>query len=223
MIEISAVKAVHSEDDIRNLAKIAKQYQLGVIQTLPAHTSLARKLIKDEPDILLGGNIGFPSGAHSTPIKVAETQEMVYLGCDEIDMVINLPKLLSGNYKYVRNDIKSVVDNADGLPVKVIIEVDYLSEDLVKIACDLLIEAGAAYVKTSTGWVGTGVTVENIRLIKQYIGDDVKIKASGNIRSLKTIHQMIELGASRFGVGMRGIQPILKEISTDAKELPNDL
>ena len=222
-IEISAVKVDHTESDIQTLVEIASKYQFGVIQTLPAHTRLAKILIADQLDILLGGNIGFPTGAHSTAIKAAETKEMVHLGCDEIDVVINLPKFLSGKFDYVLNDLKAVIDSADGLPVKVIIETGYLSEDLIKIACDLSIVAGAAYVKTSTGWMKSGATIENVTFIKQYVGETVRIKASGGIRNLRTRRQMTELGVSRFGVGMTGIQPILKELSAFAQGAQNDL
>lgn len=214
MIEISAVKANHSEADIKELVGIAKQYRCGVVQTLPAQTALARTLIDPEDGILVGGNIGFPSGAHSTAIKVAETIEMMELGCDEIDVVINLPRFLSGKYDFVREDLKAVVDTAAGLPVKVIIEIDYLTEDQIKKACDLLIEACATYVKTSTGWTPIGATLEHITLIKEHVGDRVKIKASGGIRSLETILKFAELGVCRFGIGVKGGLPLLKELFT---------
>lgn len=214
MIEISAVRAYHSQADIKELIGIAKQYQCGVVQTLPAQTALARALITPEEGILVGGNIGFPSGAHSTTIKVAETIEMMELGCDEIDVVINLPLFLSGKYDYVLDDLRAVVNTAAGLPVKVIIETDYLTDDQIKKACDLLIEAGATYVKTSTGWTPIGATLEHIALIKDHVGDAVKIKASGGIRNLETILKFAELGVSRFGIGMKGGLPLLKELFT---------
>lgn len=211
-IELSAVKPNHTETDIEQLVKIAKKFNCGVVQTLPANTLLARTLIPNDHNILVGSNVGFPSGAHSTAIKVAETKEMVNIGCDEIDVVINLPKFLSHHYNFVLDDLKAVVDHAAGLPVKVIIESDYLTNDQIKKACDLLIEAGAVYVKTSTGWVGAGATLEVITLIKQHVGNAVKIKASGGIRNLTTILQMMDLGVERFGIGMTSSLPIFEEI-----------
>jgi deoxyribose-phosphate aldolase len=211
-IELSAVKSNHTETDIEQLVKFAKKYDCGVVQTLPTNTFLARTLITNDDNILVGSNIGFPSGAHSTAIKVAETKEMVKIGCDEIDVVINLPKFLSQHYNFVVDDLKAVVDHAAGLPVKVIIESDYLTNDQIKKACDLLIEAGATYIKTSTGWVGAGATLEIISLIKQQVGNTVKIKASGGIRNLTTILQMMDLGVDRFGIGLASSLPIFEEI-----------
>lgn len=213
-IEISAVKVNHTEADIKELVGIARQYGCGIVQTLPAQTALARALVSSNHNILVGGNIGFPSGAHSTAIKVAETREMVALGCDEIDMVINLPKFLSGRYDLVLADLKAVVENSAGLPVKAIIETYYLSDDLIKRACDLLIEAGVDYVKTSTGWTPVGATVENVSLIKRHVGEAIKIKASGGIRDLETLLQFAELGVDRFGIGVKGGLPLLKELFT---------
>lgn len=212
MVELSAVKSHHSEADVHQLVKNAKEYQCGVIQTLPTNTTLARELLPKGHPILVGGNVGFPTGGQSTAIKVAETKELVYIGCDEIDVVMNIPKLLSGKYHYVLSDIKAIVENANGLPVKVIIEVDCLDNEQIKRACDLLIEAGAAYVKTSTGWVGAGATIENIKIIKRLVGDSVKIKASGGIRDLATVLTMIDLGVSRFGIRMSCFISIYEEL-----------
>ena len=219
MIEISAVKVFHTEDDIHELVNIAKKHHCGVVQTLPTQTALARSLISRDEMILVGGNIGFPSGAHSSAVKVAETREMVDIGCDEIDVVMNLPKFLSGRYALVLDDLKAVVDAAAGLPVKVIIETDYLTGDLIKKACDLLIEAGAEYVKTSTGWTENGASIEIVTLIKNHIGDEVKIKASGGIRSVETILMMMEVGVSRFGIGVKGGLPVLAELSSYPSEV----
>lgn len=213
-VELSAVKSNHTLLDVHQLVKNAKEFQCGVIQTLPTNTILARELLPKGHSILVGGNVGYPSGGHSTSIKVAETKELVNIGCDEIDVVMNIPKFLSGNDHYVLWDLKGIIENASGLPVKVIIEVDYLDNDQIKKACDLLIEAGADYVKTSTGWIGSGATIENITTIKKHVRDIVKIKASGGIRDLKTLLTMIDLGVDRFGIGMRSFIPIYEELLT---------
>lgn len=219
-IELSAVKSHHTEADIQQLVKKAKEFQCGVIQTLPTHTTLARKLLPKDYPILVGGNVGYPSGGHSTAIKVAETKELVNIGCDEIDVVMNLPKFLSGNDHYVLSDLKAIVENAARLPVKVIIEVDCLKNDQIKKACDLLLEAGAAYVKTSTGWFGAGATIENITTIKRHVGNLVKIKASGGIRDLTTLLAMIDLGVDRFGIGMSSFMLIYEELQSHCSDEP---
>ena len=136
---------------------------------------------------------------------------MVALGCGEIDMVLNVGLLRSGELAEVAGDIQAVVQAAKPLPVKVIIEVAYLNPDEVKQACELCIAAGAAFVKTGTGWAEKGTTVEDIRLIKSIVGDRIKIKASGGIRDLPTLVEMYRQGARRFGVNLRSGKKILDE------------
>jgi deoxyribose-phosphate aldolase len=134
------------------------------------------------------------------------------MGCNEIDMVINIAWLISGRDDYVLQDILGVVDIAKeivpGTLVKVILECYHLSADQIHRGCDLCIEAGADFVKTGTGWAPSGATLENIALIKAHVGSAIAIKAAGGIRNKETLLEMHRLGAIRFGIGLRGINHI---------------
>jgi deoxyribose-phosphate aldolase len=213
MIDLSAVRADNTTDDIRRLAETAERYGCLGAFCLPCHTPLLKSLLPDTPRILTGGIVGFPSGATTSYSKAAEAGELVSMGCDELDMVINVGLLRSGAHDYVRDDIRAVVEAAAGLPVKVILECHYLTDEEICAACELCIEAGAGFVKTGTGWAPTGATVENIELIKSCVGDRIGIKAAGGVRDLETLEAMHGLGATRFGVGVTSAAPILEQAS----------
>lgn len=217
MIDLSAVRANDGENTIRELIACAQQYKCHLVTTLPGMTLLAKELLINSPEIGVAGNVGFPSGGQTTTIKVAEAKELIKMGCNELDMVLSIGKLISGKYREVLNDICAVVEAGNGVPIKVIMECHYLSPDEILKACDLCIEAGADYVKTGTGWAPTGATLENITLIKSYVGNAIGIKASGGIRELATLIKMYRLGANRFGIGLRSAINIL----TQSKSLPN--
>ena len=211
MIDLSAVRADSGEMEVRALADMAKEYQCICASTLPSFTPMLKELLADESQIHVGGNVGFPSGGATRGMKIVEARELVQMGCDELDMVINIGMLRSGRYQTVLDDIKGVVKVADGAPVKVILECHYLSDDEIHRACELCVEAGASFVKTGTGWTPTGATLENITLIKSCVGDAIAIKASGGIRGLETIKEMYRRGARRFGIGLKPAPVIFEQ------------
>lgn len=209
MIDVSCVQAGSTEQEIREAAELAKKHNCVCVIVLPAHTPLAIELLADSPDILVGGVAGFPDGSATTAGKVAETKELLAMGCKEIDMVINITWLKAGRYDQVREDIDSVIRSAGGVPVKVILECHHLTDKEIVKACEICAGAGAAFVKTGTGWAPTGATVENIALMKQTVGDRCGVKAAGGVRDLETLLAMYELGATRFGIGVRTAEKIL--------------
>jgi len=211
MIDLSAVRTDVDEAEIRALVETAKLYQCICVFGMPCYTPEIKALLQDEQDILVGGVVGFPSGADSTTMKAVQARELARIGCDELDMVINVGWLRSGRYRAVGEDIRAVVDAAGGLPVKVILEVAYLTDDQIRKGSELCISGGAEFVKTGTGWAGHPTTLEHIKLIRSTVGDAVKIKAAGGIRSLKTIADMYRLGVSRFGIGLQSGRRILEE------------
>ncbi len=213
LIDISAVRADSTDDKVREVVKKAKKNQCYLVTILPAQTVLAKKLLEGVVSPRLGGNVGFPSGGQTTSIKVLETNELIDMGVDEIDMVINIAAHLSGRYDDVYNDIRAVVSAAQEKPVKVIMECSYLDESQILKACDLSIKAGAAYVKTGTGWTPSGATLENVSLIKKYVGEKIKIKASGGVRSLEMLLEMYRRGASRFGISQNSATRIIENAS----------
>lgn len=211
MYDLSCVRTNSDESDIKALAECARHYDCGHVSVMQCFIPEIKELLSDRPDIKVVGNVSFPSGSDTTSVKVYQAGEMVAAGCDEIDMVINVGKLRSGRYGEVEEDVKAVVAAAKGLPLKVIIEVSLLNEKEVEKACEICINAGATYVKTGTGWMPKGTTIDDIILIKSIVGDRIKIKASGGIRSLETLVEMYRLGVTRFGVNLRSGKAILDE------------
>jgi deoxyribose-phosphate aldolase len=210
MIDISAVRADSTLDEVRKVADAAKKYSFICAFALPCFTGELVQLLRDRNDIMVGGVSGFPSGADTTEIKVATAKQMLSLGVNEVDMVINIGALKSGRYDLVRDDIRAVVDTCS-VPLKSILEVAYLTDDEIRIASRLAVEAGVAFVKTGTGWANKPTTVETIKLIKSEIGDSAKIKAAGGVRDLSTLLAMVREGCSRFGIGLNSAIKIIQE------------
>jgi len=217
LIDVSAVKAEDSEEDVRGMVAVARAFGCIAVIALPSMTPLAIELLEKDPRVAAGGVAGFPSGGETTDTKIRQTREMIDAGCTEIDMVINVGKLLSGRDREVEEDIRAVVEEAGGFPVKVILECHHLTPERMLAGCDLAIRAGAAFVKTSTGWPPTGATPQNISLIKAHVGDAIGIKAAGGIRDLPTLLDLHSRGARRFGLGWRTATSILEQV----KALPS--
>jgi deoxyribose-phosphate aldolase len=219
MIDLSCVRTNNSKADIEELVGCAKKYEIGQVTVLQSFIPYTKELLKDNSKIRLSGNVSFPSGSDSTSLKVVQTRELVGNGCEEIDMVMNVGKFLSGEYAEVEADVQAVVEAAHPLPVKVIIEMVYLNPSEIEKACELSINAGAAFIKTGTGWIGNGTTVDDIKLIKSIVGDRIQIKASGGIRNLETLVEMYKQGARRFGVNLRSGIKIIEECAVYAGKL----
>jgi deoxyribose-phosphate aldolase len=143
--------------------------------------------------------IGFPNGNHTTEVKVFETKDAVANGADEIDMVINVGMLKAKNYDYVLNEIKAIKEACQGRLLKVIIETCLLTDEEKIKMCELVTEAAADYIKTSTGFSTAGATFADVALFAEHVGAEVKIKAAGGISSMEDAEKFVELGASRLG------------------------
>ena len=217
MIDLSCVRAASTLDEIQEMAKIAMQYGCICTFALPAHTPLLIDLLKHRDDILIGGTVGFPSGATTTACKVAEAVELREMGCNELDMVMNIAWLKAGKDDLVSKDIKAVIEAAQGLPVKVILECHHLSDEEIIRACEISADAGVSFVKTGTGWAPSGATLSNTKLMKQTVGSRCEVKAAGGVRDLKTLLAMHEVGVTRFGIGVHTAVDIFKEIETGGK------
>jgi deoxyribose-phosphate aldolase len=211
MIDLSAVRPDTTEADVRAMVETARRYRCLCVTTFPSYTPLLVDLLTEAPASRVSGNVAFPSGATTRASKVAEARELLQMGCDELDMVLHTGLLRSGRDRLVLDEIRAVVDVAAEAPVKVILECHYLSDDEIRRGCELCIEAGAAFVKTGTGWAPTGATLRNVALIQSCVGDAIGIKAAGGIRSLETLEQLYGLGARRFGIGFRSARPILEQ------------
>lgn len=184
-------------DDIKRTLSEAIKYKTASACIPPCFVKFARSFVKDELKICTV--IGFPNGYNSTEVKVFEAQNAVKDGADEIDMVINLCELKSGNYAYVENEIRRVKAACGDKILKVIIETCLLTEEEKKECCSIVTHAKADYIKTSTGFSRGGATAEDIILFKKNVGYGVKIKAAGGIKSVADAEEFISLGADRLG------------------------
>ncbi len=187
-----------SKAQIDQLIEEAKTYEFKSVCINPVWVKYAAHKLK-KTDVLVCTVIGFPHGTHHHLVKAYETLEAVNDGADEIDMVINVQALKSKDYHTTLQEIKGVVENADGRCVKVIIETCYLTEDEIVKACELAVEAKATFVKTSTGFGTGGATVEHVKLMKKTVKDNALVKASGGVRTFEDATKMILAGASRIG------------------------
>lgn len=200
LIDISAVQAAQNLADIGRLADIAVFRGFIAAHALPHFVPHLRSLIPAGGPTFVGGPVGFPSGGHITKVKVAEARALVGAGADEMDMMMNIGRLKSGDYAYVLDEIRAVVDAIAPVPLKVIVEMAILSDDELRRASDLVARSGAAFVKTGTGWVAGGSVPARIAIIAETIKGAVEIKASGGIRDFDTIAHLLRLGVTRFGI-----------------------
>lgn len=199
IIDHTVLKPDTSNSMIENLCKEALEYDFAAVCVNPYFVKLAKELLQDS-NVKVATVIGFPLGANTKEVKAYETIDAIKNGADEIDMVINIGALKNKDYNLVKEDIEAVVEAAKGKAiVKVIIETCLLTEEEKKKACELSLEAGADFVKTSTGFSTGGATIEDVKLMKSIVGDKMGIKASGGIRDLETARKMIEAGATRLG------------------------
>src|SRR5262245_51862709 len=198
LIDHTVLRPEATRSDVLQLCQEAKAHRFTVIFVPPCYVDDAVAAVAGTT-IRVGIPIGFPLGGHTTKTKVAEAIEAVASGAQVLDMVINVSRLKSGDCEYVRKDIAEVVNATPGVEHKVILETCYLTQQEKRTACQLVVEAGADYVKTSTGFGAAGATVEDIRLMKEAVAGRAKVKASGGIRDWKTTRAMLEAGADRIG------------------------
>ena len=196
----TVLKPEATEADVIKLCKEAKEYGFFAVCVNSCYVPLASELLEGS-DVKIASVIGFPLGACSIDVKAFETEWACNEGAQEIDMVIHVGALKEGRYDYVREDIATVVAVAEehDAIVKVILETCLLTDEEILKACELSREAGAGFVKTSTGFSKDGATAHHVALMKQTVGNDLQVKASGGIRDLKKTMEMIEAGADRIG------------------------
>lgn len=199
LIDHTLLKPEATKAQIEKLCSEAKEYDFKSVCVNPYYVKYAKELLKGS-DVLVCTVIGFPLGQNTTEVKVAETKDAIKNGADEIDMVINIGALKSKDEDYVLNEIKEIRNACKGKTLKVIIETCLLTDEEKITACKLSKEAGADFVKTSTGFSTHGATVEDVKLMRETVGEDMGVKASGGIRDRETALKMVEAGATRLGV-----------------------
>ncbi|MEU1276329.1 deoxyribose-phosphate aldolase [Streptomyces sp. NPDC005799] len=199
MIDHSLLRPELTVDDMLAGCALAAHYNVASACVKPSHVSRAVKELSGT-GVLVGTVVGFPHGASTTSAKVAEAAEALENGAAELDMVLNIGYLRGGDDTAVADDIHDVVRTAGGKAlVKIIFENTYLTDDEKIRACRLSASAGAAYVKTSTGFASGGATLEDVRLMRAHVPAHMKVKAAGGVRTLGRLLEMVEAGAERFG------------------------
>ncbi|MDO8951213.1 MAG: deoxyribose-phosphate aldolase [Draconibacterium sp.] len=201
-IDHAVLKPDNTDADLQQNAKMCIETGVFSMCVKPCDIKTAKELLK-KSNVKVSCVLSFPHGADATPVKAFQAKQAIEDGTDEIDMVMNIGKFLSGDYEYVVNDIKAVVDvaHSHGILVKVIQESGYLTMEQVAKACELSYEAGADFVKTSTGFGPGKATPEIIDVMVKTVGDRMMVKPSGGIRDWETAVAFLEQGANRLGIG----------------------
>tara|TARA_B100000214_G_C23864208_1_gene579505 strand:+ start:28 stop:669 length:642 start_codon:yes stop_codon:yes gene_type:complete len=186
------------DSDIITLCEEARKFGFASVCVNPVYVQLAVSILKDDKTKTCSV-IGFPLGADPYEMKFAETRFLIHQGVEEVDMVINIGALKQGKYNVIEKEIRKVVDASDGNCVKVIIEACLLNNDEKILAARIARDSGADYIKTSTGFSISGATIEDVALLKKFVGDEMGVKASGGIKTKEAAISFIEAGANRIG------------------------
>jgi deoxyribose-phosphate aldolase len=197
-IDHTLLKANATEADILQLCEEAKKHNFYAICVNSCYVAVAKECLKTSK-VKLAATIGFPLGASSLNAKIEESRSAIRDGAEELDMVMNIGFFKEGKYEIVRSEIEAIKKAIGDKILKVIIETCYLDDDEIRMASELVMNAGADFVKTSTGFGSRGASLDDIKQMKEAVGDKVKIKASGGIRDAKTAKEYINLGVSRIG------------------------
>ncbi len=216
-IDHAVLKPSFTDSDITKGCQLGKKYKVASVCVRPSDVALAKKELAGS-EVKVSVVVGFPHGANRTETKALEAKLAIEDGASELDMVMNIGKFLSGNYDYVRDDIKAVVDEAHkhDVLVKVIFETAYLTGEQIAKATEISIEAGADYVKTSTGFADGSATVEGVDIMLKTAAGRIKVKPSGGIRDRQRAVMFLEQGADRLGVG--ATEAVLEGAMADEKE-----
>ena len=222
LVDLSAVQATSTEADVRACAELATRYNIISVHVLPCWTRFLSTLLPQQGtgEVMIGGPVGFPGGGHATDTKVQEVRQLIADGAREVDMVVNIGKVLSGDYDYVREDLRRVVDAAAPVPAKVILETHYLNEEQIRRVCDIAVEVGMKWVKTSTGWAPTGATVANLTIIADQVRGRVGLKAAGGVRTLDDVRAFYRLGVRRFGMSLSSARTLLERLDAEPESFP---
>ncbi|HWG43213.1 MAG TPA: deoxyribose-phosphate aldolase [Gemmataceae bacterium] len=200
MIDHSLLNPTLTVPDLESGCRLALAYNVASVCILPYYLKRCADLLRDST-VRASTTIGFPHGGHTTAIKRAEAEQALADGCEELDMVVNISQVLSGNWDYVRQDIRAVIEpaHAAGQKVKVIFENCYLQNAHKVRLCEICSELSADWVKTSTGYGSGGATIEDLRLMRQHAAPHVQVKAAGGVRDLDKLLEVRALGVSRVG------------------------
>ena len=211
MIDISLLSPDTTESDVQSFIEMEKRERFICVFVMPCYLPMVVDAFKDDPNILVGGVVGFPLGAETLDVKLYQLKERVKAGADELDVVINIGWLKSKKYEAVLEELKVLVKAAGNKPVKVILEVTLLTDEEIVKGCELVAESGARFVKTGTGTRQQPTTLHHVETMYKTVGDRIGIKAAGGVRDFDTFIKMVSAGVSRFGIAQKSALGILQE------------
>jgi len=215
VVDIVDLRVDAKREDIRQLVVDATNHGFIALTCLKSYNPFVFQTLKElgrRDQVKVVGGAGFPTGGEKTFVKVASVRDCIADGCRELDITCNIGFIKSHWYDKVEYEMRSIVSASEGLPVKFIIEISYLTGDEVKRVCELIIKSGGSFVKTGTGWGPNPTTVEHIRLLKSQVGNEIGIKAAAGIRDLETVITMQKAGATRFGISRQSAMQILSQL-----------
>lgn len=213
-IDISAVRTAHTYGDIVNVVNIAKQYRFINVHCLPCWVSTTRELLSGEEDIFAGAPVGFPSGGHKTEVKLLEAEYLIKDGVQEMDIVMNVGRFKNHEYNYVLDELKKIISiTPKSVRTKVIVEINALTDAEIDKACELVIQSGAEFIKTGTGWIPGPVDFKRIERIRGLTRGKIKVKAAGGIRTRDEFEALLEMGVDRFGINLVSALEIVSSYS----------
>jgi len=211
LIDISAVRTAHTLNDVKKLVEYARRYRFINVHVLPNWVKLLSEMLADVPDVYVGAPVGFPSGGHTMQIKLEEAKRLTEDGVQEMDIVMNIGRLKNEEYDYVLDELRQIIG---GTPkhvlTKVIIEINVLDDNEMARACELVIESGADFLKTGTGWIAGNANIDRIRKIKQICGSKIKVKAAGGIRTPREFLELHDMGVERMGINTKSAIEIVE-------------
>jgi len=199
LIDHTDVRPIATDADIKRLCDEAVKHGFCAVCVQPYFVRLASRLLANESGVKVCTVVGFPFGTNVTDVKVFEAKKAIEDGAEELDVVMNISAVKSGNYAYLEEELNKIMSVAEDTVIKLIIETGYLTVEEMKKVCDIAVKAGVDYIKTCTGFGPRGVSLDDVRLIKEFTGGKVGIKASGGIRTYEQAASLIEAGATRLG------------------------
>jgi len=211
IIDISAVRTHNTIFDIENIVKIARKYRFINVHVLPCWVKMLSNMLLDDEDIYVGAPVGFPSGAHKPEIKILEAKQLIEDGVQEMDIMMNIGMLKNKAYDYIRDEIRSIMSLAPKhILIKVIIEINCLNDEEMLKAADIVIQCGADFIKTGTGWVPGDANISRIKMLKKSTHGTIKMKAAGGIRMRDEFDALLDLGVERFGINTQSALSIVE-------------
>ena len=217
LIDISAVRTHHTLRDIEEIVAYAKEYKFINVHTLPCWTRQLAEMLAEVDGVFVGAPVAFPSGAHTTAVKLLEARQLLEDGVEEMDIVMNIGRFKNQEYDAVLNELQQVIALAKGkAKTKVIIEINLLSDTELDKACELVIASGADFVKTGTGWVPGDLNMARIARMCDVCKSKIQIKVAGGIRTASEFQELYQMGVQRMGINAQSAIEIVKAFDTHA-------